>query len=101
MIVPAQTQNSNRALLFMKPFTTAMWCLIGAISIYNGFVVWFIERKHCPELKGSAFNQTGVLLCSSFTTLFSLHGKLVTWNFFFTKILHTTVNFSSLLQLYS
>jgi hypothetical protein len=83
MIVQARTQNSNRALLFMKPFTKAMWGLIGVISVYNGFVVWLIERKHSPELKGSAVNQIGVFLCSAFTTLFSLHGNMESFFFFF------------------
>jgi hypothetical protein len=49
-------------------------------SVYNGFVVWLIERKHRPELKGSAPYQMGALLCSAFTTLFSLNGKM---DFFF------------------
>ncbi|XP_059442099.1 glutamate receptor 2.8-like [Corylus avellana] len=74
MIVPVRTQNSNRAWLFVKPFTKAMWVLVGAISVYNSFVVWLIERKHRPELKASFFIQMGVVLCSAFTTLFSLQG---------------------------
>uniref|UniRef100_A0A7N2MAK0 Glutamate receptor n=1 Tax=Quercus lobata TaxID=97700 RepID=A0A7N2MAK0_QUELO len=76
MIVPVRIrpQTTNRGLLFMKPFTKAMWALIGAIIVYNGFVVWLIERNHNPELKGSASNQIGALLCLAFTSLFSLHG---------------------------
>ncbi|KAF5478608.1 hypothetical protein F2P56_005151 [Juglans regia] len=75
MIVPARPQSSSdRAWLFMKPFTKAMWVLIGAITVYNGFVIWLIERKHCPEFKGSGLNQMGTLLSLAFTTLFSLHG---------------------------
>nr|POE59593.1 glutamate receptor 2.1 [Quercus suber] len=75
MIVPVRIrpQTTNRGLLFMKPFTKAMWALIGAIIVYNGFVVWLIERNHNPELKGSALNQIGALLCLAFTSLFSLH----------------------------
>jgi predicted membrane channel-forming protein YqfA (hemolysin III family) len=76
MIVPVRTQNSNRAWLFVKPFTKAMWVLVGAISVYTSFVVWLIERKHRPELKASFFIQMGVVLCSAFTTLFSLQGKI-------------------------
>ncbi|KAL7249639.1 hypothetical protein ACSBR1_011763 [Camellia fascicularis] len=74
MIVPVQLQT-NRALLFMKPFTTDMWILIMAINMYNGFVVWLIERNHCPELQGSVMDQIGTLLWLGFTTLFSLHGE--------------------------
>ncbi|KAL7218321.1 hypothetical protein ACSBR2_011566 [Camellia fascicularis] len=52
-----------------------MWILIMAINIYNGFVVWLIERNHCPELQGSVMDQIGTLLWLAFTTLFSFHGE--------------------------
>ncbi|KAJ7948714.1 Glutamate receptor [Quillaja saponaria] len=75
MLVLAQSKTRNRPWLFLKPFTKTMWVLIGAVTVYNGFVVWLIERKHCHELnKGSAVNQTGTMLSLSFTTLLSLHG---------------------------
>ncbi|KAJ9671517.1 hypothetical protein PVL29_025292 [Vitis rotundifolia] len=75
MIVPEQVETSNRAWLFMKPFTKAMWVLTGAITIYNGFTLWLIERNQNPELMtGSILNQMGTLVCLSFTTLFSMHG---------------------------
>ena len=78
MIVPVRIrpQTTNRGSLFMKPFTKAMWALIGAIIVYNGFVVWLIEQNHNPELKGSALNQIGALQCLAFISLFSLHGIL-------------------------
>ena len=75
MIVPTRKDTSNKALLFTKPFTVTMWILIAVVTAYNGFVVWFIERNHCPEHQGSMFDQAGAMLCSSFTTLFSLHGN--------------------------
>uniref|UniRef100_A0A2N9HU33 Ionotropic glutamate receptor C-terminal domain-containing protein n=1 Tax=Fagus sylvatica TaxID=28930 RepID=A0A2N9HU33_FAGSY len=49
MIVPVISKTSNRAWLFMKPFTMAMWLLIGAINVYNGFVIWLLERNNCPN----------------------------------------------------
>ncbi|XP_008463715.2 glutamate receptor 2.8-like isoform X1 [Cucumis melo] len=73
MIVPTRKDTSNKALLFTKPFTVTLWILIAVVTAYNGFVVWFIERNHCPEHQGSMFDQAGAMLCSSFTTLFSLH----------------------------
>ncbi|RVW42971.1 Glutamate receptor 2.7 [Vitis vinifera] len=73
MIVPVQTRN--RAWLFIKPFTKSMWALTTIINIYNGFVIWLIERNHCSDLKGSLSNQIGVLLWLAFTTLFSLQGQ--------------------------
>lgn len=76
MIVPFQSKMPHKAWLFMKPFTKSMWALILAITIYNGFVIWLIERNHNPRLKGSALDQTGIVIWLSFTTLFSLHGKI-------------------------
>ncbi|KAF8391283.1 hypothetical protein HHK36_023585 [Tetracentron sinense] len=75
MIVTVQPKTSNRCWLFMRPFTKSMWVLTGAINVYNGFVIWMIERNHYSELKGSICNQIGIMLWLSFTTLFSLHGE--------------------------
>ncbi|KAM1583129.1 hypothetical protein ACFX10_030778 [Malus domestica] len=108
MIVPVRSKTCSKAWLFMRPFTKAMWALIGAINVYNGFVVWLIERNYCPELKGSVLNQIGSLIWLSFTTLFSLHGdKLhsnlsrmttVVWLFMALIITQTyTANFASML----
>lgn len=76
MIVPVQFKLPHKALLFMKPFTKAMWVLILAITLYNGFVIWLIERSHTPRLKGSALDQTGHMISLSFNTLFSLDGNI-------------------------
>ncbi|XP_044495909.1 glutamate receptor 2.7-like [Mangifera indica] len=107
MIAPVQ-KSSNKALLFMKPFTKAMWILTVIVSIYNGFVVWLIERNHWPELTGSAFHQTGTFLWLSFSTLFSLNGErlhsnlsrmtMVVWLFVALIISQTyTANLASIL----
>ncbi|KAL5736445.1 hypothetical protein ACOSQ2_031233 [Xanthoceras sorbifolium] len=73
MIVPLQ-KSANKALMFMKPFTKAMWIIIGIITVYNGFIVGLIERNHWHELQGSAVHQTGAFLWLSFSSLFSLQG---------------------------
>ncbi|XP_022976412.1 glutamate receptor 2.8-like isoform X2 [Cucurbita maxima] len=77
MIVPTRKDKSNKSLLFTKPFTLTMWIAIAMINAYNGFVVWFIERSRYPSHDGSMFNHAGTMLCSSFTTLFSLHGNML------------------------
>ncbi|KAK6934201.1 Receptor, ligand binding region [Dillenia turbinata] len=75
LVSPVQLQTSDKAWLFMRPFTITMWLLTGIINVFNGFVVWLIERNHCPELKGPLLNQIGTLLWLAFNTLFSLHGE--------------------------
>ncbi|XP_020224233.1 glutamate receptor 2.8 [Cajanus cajan] len=74
MIVPVKSKTGNRAWLFMKPFTKLMWILILVIIVYNGFVVWLIERNHCPELKGPILHQTTTVLWLAFCSMFSLNG---------------------------
>ena len=79
LIVPTQSQ-SKKGWLFLEPFTRAMWLLTALVHIYNGFVIWMIERNYCPELKGSPLNQMGTLLWLAFATLFSLHGNFLEIN---------------------
>ncbi|XP_031104638.1 glutamate receptor 2.2-like [Ipomoea triloba] len=76
VMVVANQPQSKRAWLFMKPFTMTMWALTFAINVYNGFVIWMIEKNYSSELKGSALNQIGSLLWLAFATLFSPHGEL-------------------------
>ncbi|XP_011010292.1 PREDICTED: glutamate receptor 2.8-like [Populus euphratica] len=106
LIVPAQ--SGNRELSFIRPFTKSMWVLIAVITVYNGFIIWLIERNHCPSLKGSMLHQIGIMLWLAFNTLFSLHGgkmhsnlsrmSMVVWLFVALVITETyTANLSSML----
>ncbi|XAR56500.1 hypothetical protein NMG60_11037017, partial [Bertholletia excelsa] len=63
MVVPVQSHLSNKAWLFLKPFSSTMWLLSISINLYNAFVIWIIEREHHrPELMGSVLHQFGILL---------------------------------------
>ncbi|KAB5530022.1 hypothetical protein DKX38_020103 [Salix brachista] len=78
MLIIVRTKNINRAWLFTKPFSTSMWITIGIINIYNGFVVWLIERndernRDAEIRRGSLLKQIGYMLYSAFKTLFSLN----------------------------
>ncbi|CAK9182953.1 unnamed protein product [Ilex paraguariensis] len=75
MVVPVRSQSGDKALLFTKPFTRTMWFLTAFVTVYNGFVIWIIERPHSCEHRSSVLNQTGTLLWLSFTTLLSLNGE--------------------------
>lgn len=77
MIVPVQSKAGNRAWLFLKPFTKLMWILIFVFIVYNGFVVWVIERNHRPELKGPVLHQTTTILWLAFISLFTLNGNFL------------------------
>ncbi|KAF5787204.1 putative solute-binding protein family 3/ domain of MltF [Helianthus annuus] len=74
MIVPARSRLSNQPWLFLKPFTVKMWWITVAITLYNGFVIWFIERNHNKDLQGNIITQIGIILWLAFSTLFTLRG---------------------------
>lgn len=79
LLVPVKLRRPERAWLFKKPFTSPLRAARGSIVLYNGFVVWLIERKNNEHLrKGSILNQAGTMVSFAFTTLFSLQG-----NFFY------------------
>lgn len=71
MVVPLRLKGTSRDWIFLKPFTAPMWGIILAIGLYNGLVVWIIERKYNSEFSGSFWNQLSTLIWISFTTLLS------------------------------
>lgn len=77
LVVPMRSE-SDKAWLFLKPFTKAMWLLTISINTYNGLVVWLIERNQSSELKGSSLSPTRTILLLAFGSLFSFQGKLTT-----------------------
>ena len=76
MVVPLKSKTGHRAWLFVKPFTKTMWVLIVVVIIYNGFVLWMLERQHFPELKGSMLTQTGTMAWLALTPIINLNGNL-------------------------
>ncbi|XP_021887169.1 glutamate receptor 2.8-like isoform X2 [Carica papaya] len=75
MVVLAKSKKLSRPWLFKEPFTSIMWVFTGIVNIYNGIVVWLIERNHNPELRsGPIHNQIGTMISLAFNTLFSQHG---------------------------
>ncbi|XP_039064671.1 glutamate receptor 2.7-like [Hibiscus syriacus] len=73
MIVPVKPEDS--AWMFLKPFTTEMWLVTGAILMYTMFIVWFLEHQSNPEFKGPWNNQIGTALWFTFSYLFFGHSK--------------------------
>lgn len=70
MVVTTKADKSQEAWVFMRPFTKGMWCLMAAMSVFTGFVVWLIEHKTNDEFNGSPVQQFGKVLWFSFTTLY-------------------------------
>ncbi|KAL3739963.1 hypothetical protein ACJRO7_021270 [Eucalyptus globulus] len=80
MIVPAKP-DSDRALIFMKPFTPTMWVASGGILIYTMLVVWFLEHPTNPAFRGSWPNQLSTVLWFTFSSLFYAHRERINHNF--------------------
>ncbi|XXG61471.1 hypothetical protein AAC387_Pa05g0075 [Persea americana] len=75
-MVVLEEAEPGKAWMFVKPFTKMMWALTGAIFLYNGLIVWLIEKSGNEELEGlSCWSQFGSLVWLSFTTLFPINGE--------------------------
>ncbi|XP_058095708.1 glutamate receptor 2.5-like [Magnolia sinica] len=73
-MVVLEKQEEGKAWIFVKPFTTKLWALTGAIFFYNGLIVWLIESADDEE-EISFCDRFGNLIWLSFTTLFPIHGE--------------------------
>ena len=76
MVVPIKSRSGHRAWLFVKPFTKTMWISILVMIIYNGFVLWMLERHHCTEPKSSMVKHTGTMAWLALTPLLNSSGNL-------------------------
>ncbi|XP_077228734.1 glutamate receptor 3.3-like [Tasmannia lanceolata] len=76
MLVTVKEEGSRKAWLFMRPFTKPMWAVTGAIFVYTGFVVWFLEHRRNPDFRGPWRSQVGTMLWFTFSTLFFAHTKV-------------------------
>lgn len=75
-MVVAVKQQPEKAWIFLMPFTKELWALTVVLILYNGLILWLIERQEGnDDLVGSFRNQIGVLVWLSFNTLFSMQGK--------------------------
>ncbi|KAF8411016.1 hypothetical protein HHK36_003555 [Tetracentron sinense] len=81
MIVPVKSEVTHNAWIFIKPFTTNMWLVTGAIFLYTMFMVWFLEHQSNPEFSGQWKNQLGNTLWFTFSTIFFAQGDRLHRNF--------------------
>ncbi|RWR96378.1 glutamate receptor 2.8-like protein [Cinnamomum micranthum f. kanehirae] len=75
-MVVAVKQQPEKTWIFLMPFTKELWALTVVLVLYNGLILWLIERQEGnDDLVGSFRNQIGVLVWLSFNTLFSMQGE--------------------------
>ncbi|KAF8411018.1 hypothetical protein HHK36_003557 [Tetracentron sinense] len=77
MIVPVKSEESQKAWIFLKPFTTNMWLATCAIFLYTMFMVWFLEHQSNPDFRGPL----STTLWFTFSTIFFTHGEKLHRNF--------------------
>ncbi|XP_077251166.1 glutamate receptor 2.7-like isoform X1 [Tasmannia lanceolata] len=80
MLVPVK-EASQKAWLFVKPFTKEMWAVTGVIFVYTGLVVWFLEHRRNPDFRGPWGTQLSTMLWFIFCTLFFAHRERLRSNF--------------------
>ncbi|XXG61483.1 hypothetical protein AAC387_Pa05g0084 [Persea americana] len=75
-MVVCEEPRAAKAWIFVKPFTKTMWAMTGVLFLYNGLIVWLMEKAGNEELEGSSYgSQFCSLVWLSFTTLFPIHGE--------------------------
>ncbi|KAL6873797.1 hypothetical protein ACP4OV_013879 [Aristida adscensionis] len=52
VIVAPVKHAPSSAWAFLKPFTLELWCVIGALFILVGTVVWILEHRHNEDFRG-------------------------------------------------
>jgi glutamate receptor, ionotropic, plant len=57
VIVAPVKKATTSAWDFLKPFTLQMWCVLCALFIFVGVVVWILEHRINVELRGSPRRQ--------------------------------------------
>ncbi|XP_055805951.1 glutamate receptor 2.9-like [Solanum dulcamara] len=81
MVVPVKFDRSERAWMFLKPFTGIMWIATGAVLVYTMLVVWFMEHHSNPEFRGRWKDQLGTAMWFTFSSLFFAHRETIRSNY--------------------
>ncbi|MCD9645060.1 hypothetical protein HAX54_033713 [Datura stramonium] len=81
MVVPVKFDRSEKAWMFLKPFTGNMWIATGAVLVYTMLVVWFMEHHSNPEFRGRWKDQFGTAMWFTFSSLFFSHREKIKSNY--------------------
>ncbi|GAB4827036.1 hypothetical protein Ancab_033916 [Ancistrocladus abbreviatus] len=81
MVVPLRSHESQKALLFMKPFTPLFWLVIGATLAYTTFTVWALEHQLNPDFQGPVKKQLNATLSFIFSSIFFAHKERIQSNY--------------------
>lgn len=86
LVIVAPILNSkSSAWVFLKPFSTEMWCVTAASFVVIAVVIWVLEHRVNDDFRGPPRRQLVTMFLFSFSTLFKTNkettvsplGKLV------------------------
>ncbi|CAA6658251.1 unnamed protein product [Spirodela intermedia] len=105
LVVICKVENTKvSSWTFLRPFTTKMWCVLGAFFVIIGFVIWILEHRVNSDFRGPLRRQCMTSLLFSFSTLFhsqqedtvSTPGRVVMMIWFFLLMVITSSYTASL-----
>ncbi|XP_058197510.1 glutamate receptor 2.8-like [Rhododendron vialii] len=79
MVVPVKP--SQKAWMFLEPFTLGMWLAAASVLVYTMFIVWFVEHRSNPDFSGPWNDQLGNALWFTFSSLFLAHREKIQSNY--------------------
>ncbi|XP_042499818.1 glutamate receptor 2.7-like [Macadamia integrifolia] len=79
LIIPVNKES--QAWMFMMPFTSTMWIVIGLVLLYTTLVIWFVEHPSNADFGGSWKDQLGTALWFTFSTFFFAQREKLNRNF--------------------
>ncbi|PWA46481.1 glutamate receptor 5 [Artemisia annua] len=69
IVVPINDSKAS-AWVFLRPFTTEMWCVTAVAFILIAFVIWLLEHRVNDDFRGPLKRQLTTIFLFSFSTLF-------------------------------
>ncbi|OWM78564.1 glutamate receptor 3.7 [Punica granatum] len=69
IVAPIDDEKAS-AWVFLKPFTTEMWCVTAASFVMIAVVIWFLEHRVNKDFRGPPMRQLVTIFLFSFSTLF-------------------------------
>ncbi|KAK3039912.1 hypothetical protein RJ639_027747, partial [Escallonia herrerae] len=80
-LISAVTYHTDNPWIFLKPFTTEMWGMTGAIMIYTVLIVWLLERQSNPGFGARWQNQLSTAFWFTSSSLFFAHREQIHNNY--------------------
>ncbi|KAI4334102.1 hypothetical protein L6164_018834 [Bauhinia variegata] len=70
LVVVAPIDNESSAWVFIKPFSTEMWCATAASFMMIAVVIWILEHRVNDDFRGPPKKQVVTMFMFSLSTLF-------------------------------